>query len=168
MVGEIDWDAIDWGTAPAWVAAIGSTLAFGFSLLVLFRQRDLLSEQRADIDRVRSEARRAQAEQVAARVKLESRPGWQRSATVIYITNGSSAGITACGVSLAFPPQFEPTSEYQFYPSVAPGETIEWVRPGDQQPWIVERLQFTDAAGRHWVNDAGHLTEADNPAPAGC
>ena len=168
LVTGINWGAIDWGTFPAWVGAVGSTLAFGFSLLILFRQRDLLKAQRADIDHMRERARRAQAEQVAGRVKLETRTGWQRSGTVVYITNGSTASIRGCGVSLGYPPQFEPAAAYQFYPAVAPGETIEWVRPGDQEPWVIDRLQFTDSAGRHWINEGGLLTEADEGAPAGC
>jgi len=142
-------DAIQWGNAAEWVAAVGTVLTLGLGVLILWREA--------------RDNRRRHAARVAAWIDVDSGS--------VSIHNGAEEPVTRVMVALfAVPDHYtEPRSGQDGDPWVM---DWEWLGPGERRtesPTPVDwqnhlfppkvRLEYTDMTGRRWLrNEQGQLS----------
>lgn len=160
--------AIEWGTAADWAAAVGTMLAFGAAMWVIYRER---VDRRMDAARRRDEdarRRRAQAESIAVwlegnRVPDSSDDGEE---SIIKTRNVSGAPVSNCVAFVRHPvggpvdePEHPDNIPLEFIiGTLAPGETVtdkiprRWINPDlIVFPGLLAEVAFTDSAGVHWL-----------------
>lgn len=89
---------VQWGTAADWAAAIGTVLAFGAALWVIYRERvdrKLEELRRREED---SRRRRAQAQSIAVWLEGELMPdgSQENDDTIVKIRNVSGSPVDNC------------------------------------------------------------------------
>ncbi len=152
---------IDWGTAPEWVAAIGTTGALIVALLVLKGELGQRHEQE-------QERRRDQASRVAAWLEYESVDVTGVELPMVLMKNASESPVFMTEVLVHAPAGFDHGDCTVGAKSLPPNHTTRLRLPPGE--WLFGRLWFTDAAGRHWQRHAGGLlVEVEEEPPwQGC
>lgn len=163
---SVDWGAVNWGSFPDWVAAIGTVGALVAAVLVFAFE---LAHRRTE----RKDAEKDQARQLAAWiVRQEEAPLTSNRSPVpfrVRIINRSNLPVYDCLVRLEWPG--DPAAHHHILGTVAPDfdETrvigITWSQAATNS-WPAVSLGFTDAAGRAWRQyGAGKLEPGYWPAP---
>lgn len=150
---------VDWGSAPDWLAAIGTVGALGVALYLL---RQEMQERRRSLKR----ADRAPADQIFAWAQPRTDAGgWQT-----FVLNKSDEPVYDVVVRLT-PLSEPPLPPYEaVWGTVAPGDARAGDsfsnRPNDLFGVPSVDVEFTDGRGRHWIRRAGgELEQLDHRAP---
>jgi hypothetical protein len=126
------WHA-EFGTVPNWIAAIGTTLAFFVTLVVLFLDR--------------GERRRRQASQVAAWLARGE------THVTLYLANSSDLLVYDVRVDVQFLGQSYPERKFPLLGPNSELEDITFPLPGNKEisnAFLGTQITFTDSAGRRW------------------
>ena len=172
---------VQWGTAADWAAAIGTVLAFGAALWVIYRERvdrKLEELRRREED---SRRRRAQAQSIAVWLEGELMPdgSQENDDTIVKIRNVSGSPVDNCVAHVLHPiggpnddPEHPDHARWEVHiGTLPPGETIsdtvsrDWINPElIVFPGLVAQVAFTDSEGVHWMRQAnGTLEERESP-----
>ena len=172
--------SVDWGTVPEWIGGIGTLLAFGVALRLLFLE--LRARRATESDNRARDARRISAwwewdDEIAtgAGPVPRDRAGLPRG-WVIRLRNAGDTPVYDCQVYLGGP-RTRGKQPMRFDLPVVPPETTLWegfgtedvFDPSDEDyetktAWV--ELVFTDSAGKRWLRKwYGELTEVDTPNP---
>jgi hypothetical protein len=155
-----------WGTAPEWLAAIGTLLAFGVAFWLLRKE---LAVRRESVE----DRRQAQASLVAAWVSEPSRQierdGRTKLVYQLVTRNGSGQPIYNVQVRMLLPEGFKLTSPDEIFlpqlpqfryevlpPKYTKPELLTSIQPERLRHWLMPKpveITFADAQGYKWRRD---------------